>query len=536
MRKLLSLLMALVIVSSIIMSPGLKISAEDYSSLSIDASVSSTPFDGTAYHPGEIIDFKIVINNPNGMNLENASVYYKSNNKSECIEVLDRRFDYSSITITFNEKLRFSQDEMSDSGAKIISFQLKIDGDTICYDVTSVFVSKQIIPINPKNIRIDTPLSPYDNEYLEGYSEGEFVVLKPIIQNINATALYLSHCRVMVVGGNFVLEDNLHIATEYVGANAPYQFWYDYFITSEDVERGYVDFVISAYLVDYSNMHPYEITKTIRVQTLSEPGTPNELREDPVDYEEYLPEVDYSGISSFVDRLFRVALNRAPDDEGKLNWVNTLSNGLETGGAAARFFCLGQEMTNRNLSNEDYVEILYNLFFGRQSDAVGKADWVGRLNAGATRESILDGFINSVEWANICFSYGIESGGNAIANVSPNENVVDFTRRLYSTCLGREPDSKGLDYWGREISNRRQSSTNVAYGFFFSQEFIEANYTNEEYIERLYLAFMDRPSDEQGRNDWLNRLNSGTSREEVFYGFANSVEFSELCSSYGIYN
>ena len=34
--------------------------------------------------------------------------------------------------------------------------------------------------------------------------------------------------------------------------------------------------------------------------------------------------------------------------------------------------------------------------------------------------------------------------------------------------------------------------------------------------------------------NWLNTLNSGHSREFVFNGFANSVEFSNLCDTYGI--
>ena len=34
--------------------------------------------------------------------------------------------------------------------------------------------------------------------------------------------------------------------------------------------------------------------------------------------------------------------------------------------------------------------------------------------------------------------------------------------------------------------------------------------------------------------NWLNTLNSGHSREFVFNGFANAVEYSNLCDTYGI--
>ena len=57
---------------------------------------------------------------------------------------------------------------------------------------------------------------------------------------------------------------------------------------------------------------------------------------------------------------------------------------------------------------------------------------------------------------------------------------------------------------------------------------------NAEYINRLYLTFMNRPADTAGFNDWMNRMNGGASREDVFAGFAGSQEWAGICSSYGI--
>ncbi len=45
---------------------------------------------------------------------------------------------------------------------------------------------------------------------------------------------------------------------------------------------------------------------------------------------------------------------------------------------------------------------------------------------------------------------------------------------------------------------------------------------------------MNREPDSAGYNDWLNQLNNGASRESVFQGFAGSVEWSNICSEYGI--
>ena len=51
--------------------------------------------------------------------------------------------------------------------------------------------------------------------------------------------------------------------------------------------------------------------------------------------------------------------------------------------------------------------MLYNLCLGRASEAAGKADWVGRLEQGTSREEVYWGFANSQEFENIIASYGL---------------------------------------------------------------------------------------------------------------------------------
>lgn len=47
-------------------------------------------------------------------------------------------------------------------------------------------------------------------------------------------------------------------------------------------------------------------------------------------------------------------------------------------------------------------------------------------------------------------------------------------------------------------------------------------------------VFSDCLYDDEGLNDWVNQLNNGTSRETVFWGFANSQEFANMVASYGL--
>ncbi len=114
----------------------------------------------------------------------------------------------------------------------------------------------------------------------------------------------------------------------------------------------------------------------------------------------------------FVERLYVVALNRASDPSGKAYWVKQVKEKQKTGGDCARFFLLdAPEFMNRNLSVEDFVETLYKTFFDRASDPAGKKGWVDAIKSGAkSRSEVVNDFIESDEWVDVCNTYGVESG------------------------------------------------------------------------------------------------------------------------------
>ena len=113
-------------------------------------------------------------------------------------------------------------------------------------------------------------------------------------------------------------------------------------------------------------------------------------------------------------------------------------------------------------------------------------------------------------------------------------DVEDFVTRFYHQCLSREPDQAGLNGWVNALIDGTLFGADVANGFIFSQEFINRNTSNEEYVTILYRAFFDREPDTGGYNGWLNQLSSGINRQSVLNGFIYSQEFENLCNSYGI--
>ena len=118
-------------------------------------------------------------------------------------------------------------------------------------------------------------------------------------------------------------------------------------------------------------------------------------------------------------------------------------------------------------------------------------------------------------------------------NVDVND-VVKFVIRLYNNCLLRDPDDEGVRYWFELLNSKTISGAQAAEGFFFSKEFTAHNYTDEEYVELLYVTMMNRSSDEEGRNYWVKLLQNGVSRRLVFKGFSESKEFTSICNQYGI--
>ena len=240
-------------------------------------------------------------------------------------------------------------------------------------------------------------------------------------------------------------------------------------------------------------------------------------------------------VDDFVERCYLVTLGRGSDPDGFADWKGQLLNGKAVGIEIAYGFLFSPEYTKKNKSNEDYVTDLYMLFMGREPDEGGFNDWVGQLDAGKSRLEVFAGFANSQEFYNICDSYGITAGrfvsGYDRATIN---NVNLFVERLYKTCLGRIGDKDGQKNWVEQLIKKQITGSECARRFIFSQEYTNKGLSDEEFVENLYLAMMGRSSDAEGKTNWLNALTNGKTRDEVFAGFVNSVEFANICATYKI--
>lgn len=129
---------------------------------------------------------------------------------------------------------------------------------------------------------------------------------------------------------------------------------------------------------------------------------------DPIAFIESHQSSNRAQVEAFVTRFYQQCLGRDPDAPGLAGWVDALLNGTLSGADVANGFIFSEEFLNRYTTNEDFVTILYRAFFDREPDSGGYTGWLNALYDGQTRAFVLDGFLNSVEFANLCAVYGIK--------------------------------------------------------------------------------------------------------------------------------
>ena len=196
-------------------------------------------------------------------------------------------------------------------------------------------------------------------------------------------------------------------------------------------------------------------------------------------------------------------------------------------------------MKSLNLSDEQFIERCYKAMMDRSSDEGGMKYWKDILDKGVSRIYVVRGFVSSQEFTNICNNYKVNKG-QVITDESRDINIgiTSFISRCYANVLGRKGDAGGLNYYTGKIdksNNKKQEAINIASkNFFNSPEFLNKKTNDEQFIKICYQTFLGRQAEASGLQYYLNKLNSGVSRDTLLSNFSNSPEFTKIMASYGI--
>lgn len=115
----------------------------------------------------------------------------------------------------------------------------------------------------------------------------------------------------------------------------------------------------------------------------------------------------YTNTEAYVARIYTKALGRAAEPAGLKYWVGEINAKRKTPVEVAELFFFAPEFTNKKLNNTEYVKVLYRTFMGREADQGGLNYWIGRLNKGESRKSVLEAFAGCPEFKQIVKSFGL---------------------------------------------------------------------------------------------------------------------------------
>jgi endo-1,4-beta-D-glucanase Y len=108
----------------------------------------------------------------------------------------------------------------------------------------------------------------------------------------------------------------------------------------------------------------------------------------------------------------------------------------------------------------------------------------------------------------------------------------------YQAILGRAPEASGLSYWLGEVVRVQglgidiQEAFRVMAGqFFTSDEYLNQNTNDPQYVTDLYETFFDRDPDTEGLSYWTGQLTAGLPRSVVLFHFLFSDEFAVTMQS-----
>lgn len=249
-----------------------------------------------------------------------------------------------------------------------------------------------------------------------------------------------------------------------------------------------------------------------------------------------------AGVEGFIARLYDLVMGRSYDQEGLDYWKGQLDSGSMNASNIARFFFSCDEYYSLGYSLDDYITVLYKVFFDRKPDSEGFNYWKGLvLNNGKTRRDVLEGFINSQEWADVCIRFGVVSGTGVQPSysVSRPQGVTDFVNSLYKDVLGRDSDKSGLDFWCDSLTYMTNSAKSSAKGFFDSDEFkaLYKSKSDEDRVKVFYKVFLGREAEGDGLDYWKGQIKGKSVKEGIsilFNGFVDSPEFADKCKKLGI--
>ena len=200
--------------------------------------------------------------------------------------------------------------------------------------------------------------------------------------------------------------------------------------------------------------------------------------------------------------LYRLFLDRVPEEQGLEAWVGALESERITVGQMAEGILRSPEHASRSVEGA-YVEYL-----GRMPDSAGLAAHLGAVQRGVSPEWVDASILGSNEY------FARHGSGN-----------IPYVQALYRDVLGREADSAGLEAHVAALA-RGATRTDMAHAFLTSVE------RGTQVAGEAYQSLLGREGTEAELEMWagvLARTPGGSTA--VWANVAGSLEGTENLSA-----
>ena len=120
---------------------------------------------------------------------------------------------------------------------------------------------------------------------------------------------------------------------------------------------------------------------------------------------------DEKELSAYVDFLYHRVFGRDPDREGFVFWNDTLESGKCTPLELVYMFAGSRELERKNISNEEFVKILYRVTGAREPSGEELSKYTGLISDGYSRNYVMSRIIEvqADEFKKTCERFGLET-------------------------------------------------------------------------------------------------------------------------------
>lgn len=155
------------------------------------------------------------------------------------------------------------------------------------------------------------------------------------------------------------------------------------------------------YESDYRDYDILRVDNRFVLQSSKSPEIVDEIPEgvDRVHFADFAVALDLDGVAGEAYRLYKAAFDRAPDHSGLGYWIEQIENGVAIDGVATAFVESDefQNTYGADVSDADFIHLVYQNVLDRQADSDGYIYWSEQLEAGMGRSDLLVCFSESAE-------------------------------------------------------------------------------------------------------------------------------------------